>query len=585
MPRDGSQIYHRPPGTDGIPDTTIESTKYNINVADVEQDLNLPRPIIAGGTGATNALDARTALGADTASLSQVVTNYDSQVFQSGSFSSFAGATAAPTAPNHFTGICQLLTGDGAYIVITATEVGTGDVYQRRKQNGVWATWSKLGGSQTANDAAYVNVAGDTMTGNLIITPQPNGGLFVNTTNYGGITLNNTDNTTSCTVTYMHNGKARWIMQCPTPGESGSNVGGNYSLNRYDDNGNYLGEALGIRRSDGYTTISGNTTVSGNVNCSTVTATNSMVAHADQFNNSLLCLARPGGTNSALQFMDNAFGTWNYLTGSAAALNYYAPAHSFNDMAGNPTAVVAASGVRFTATTFRSDTQTGPVFNLNGMYDGLNINNAQSDCRCSISASSGAYLASIILNPGEFTFYSNTSQPWGVAFPNIGGVIQCRADNVFTCYNYAQKPGGGAWGDSSDIRIKNVLGDYTSGLDEILALHPKLFTFKGNDTHDPPSNVMSGDTGEPDKTAPTTPYKNSGHYSVAKASKQFIGLIAQEADPVMPEMVSNHDGYIDGEKTEILDLDTTPLVYALINAVKTLAARVEQLEARQPARR
>ncbi len=62
MPRDGSQIYHRPPGTDGIPDTTIESTKYNINVADVEQDLNLPRPIIAGGTGANNSRDARAAV-------------------------------------------------------------------------------------------------------------------------------------------------------------------------------------------------------------------------------------------------------------------------------------------------------------------------------------------------------------------------------------------------------------------------------------------------------------------------------------------------------------------------------------------
>jgi hypothetical protein len=47
----------------------------------------------------------------------------------------------------------------------------------------------------------------------------------------------------------------------------------------------------------------------------------------------------------------------------------------------------------------------------------------------------------------------------------------------------------------------------------------------------------------------------------------------------MPEMISNHTGYIDGVQTEVLDLDTTPLVYALINAVKTLAARIEVLEA------
>ena len=58
-PRDGSGIYHRPVGTDAVPDTTIESSKYNTNVADVEQDLNTPRPIVAGGTGASSADQAR----------------------------------------------------------------------------------------------------------------------------------------------------------------------------------------------------------------------------------------------------------------------------------------------------------------------------------------------------------------------------------------------------------------------------------------------------------------------------------------------------------------------------------------------
>ena len=63
MPRDGSGIYHTPPGTDGVPDTTIDSAKYNTNVHDVETDLNAPRPIVAGGTGANNAADAAVNLG------------------------------------------------------------------------------------------------------------------------------------------------------------------------------------------------------------------------------------------------------------------------------------------------------------------------------------------------------------------------------------------------------------------------------------------------------------------------------------------------------------------------------------------
>jgi len=63
MPRDGSGIYTTPVGTTAVPDTTIESAKYNNNVADVAADLNAPRPIVAGGTGANNAVDAAINLG------------------------------------------------------------------------------------------------------------------------------------------------------------------------------------------------------------------------------------------------------------------------------------------------------------------------------------------------------------------------------------------------------------------------------------------------------------------------------------------------------------------------------------------
>jgi len=63
MPRDGSGIYTTPVGTTAVPDTTIESAKYNANVNDVAADLNAPRPIIAGGTGANNAIDAAINLG------------------------------------------------------------------------------------------------------------------------------------------------------------------------------------------------------------------------------------------------------------------------------------------------------------------------------------------------------------------------------------------------------------------------------------------------------------------------------------------------------------------------------------------
>ena len=57
MPRSGSGIYTQPfPNV--IEDTTIESAVYNGFTRDVEADLNLPRPIVAGGTGGSSAAEA-----------------------------------------------------------------------------------------------------------------------------------------------------------------------------------------------------------------------------------------------------------------------------------------------------------------------------------------------------------------------------------------------------------------------------------------------------------------------------------------------------------------------------------------------
>jgi len=131
--------------------------------------------------------------------------------------------------------------------------------------------------------------------------------------------------------------------------------------------------------------------------------------------------------------------------------------------------------------------------------------------------------------------------------------------------NTALKPGGGTWADSSDARTKTVLGDYQHGLAEITQLNPVRYQFKGNDGK-PAAGAKPGD-------APVT----SPHGAVV--DQEFIGLVAQEVEPVMPEMVSQHDGYIDGEPvTDMRELDTTPLIFALVNAVKTLAARIEALE-------
>jgi hypothetical protein len=156
------------------------------------------------------------------------------------------------------------------------------------------------------------------------------------------------------------------------------------------------------------------------------------------------------------------------------------------------------------------------------------------------------------------------SASWGTQmFNNTGGgqLVVGGSNNLYFSGNYTAKPGGGAWQDSSDARIKTIDGDYTSGLEAVCQLEPVLYQYKGND-----AVVEGGD---------------SPHANVI--GQQFIGMIAQAVEPVMPEMVTKRSGFIDGVAVDDLrSLDTTPLVYALVNAVKELTARLEAVEAKLP---
>jgi hypothetical protein len=147
MPRDGSGVYTRPAGTNAVPDTTIESAKYNTNVADVETDLNTPRPIVAGGTGGNSVTAALDNLGAE--KFKQVVTNWDTAPWRAGSF--YAATTASGTAPiaNHaFAGIIYYA--NATDLVMEATDLTdvsdptTIPSYMRIMTSGTWGQWIRL---------------------------------------------------------------------------------------------------------------------------------------------------------------------------------------------------------------------------------------------------------------------------------------------------------------------------------------------------------------------------------------------------------------------------------------------------------
>lgn len=63
MSRNGAGVYSLPAGSTVANGDVSDASDLNIPLADLESDANTARPIVAGGTGATTAADARTNLG------------------------------------------------------------------------------------------------------------------------------------------------------------------------------------------------------------------------------------------------------------------------------------------------------------------------------------------------------------------------------------------------------------------------------------------------------------------------------------------------------------------------------------------
>jgi hypothetical protein len=155
-----------------------------------------------------------------------------------------------------------------------------------------------------------------------------------------------------------------------------------------------------------------------------------------------------------------------------------------------------------------------------------------------------------------YNYYINTNH----SFQNLSAVPTMTLDgtgNLTIADSTATKPGGGSWVAPSDPLLKRDIAEYKSGLDEVLALRPITYGYNGKG-------------GLPDD------------------GRSYVGLDAADTEPVMPELVGRMMVVLDqhpkiGETeppdTEIKTIDASALVYALVNAVKELSARIAALEA------
>jgi hypothetical protein len=328
----------------------------------------------------------------------------------------------------------------------------------------------------------------------------------------------------------------RWAWVEDVSAETGGNVGSNLSLMAYNDTGALLSTPMAINRASGIISFANATSFVGQATFNTLNATGTATFAT------LNATTLNATTASATTFYSNAINSNNTLNVAGAT-----------SLSGGLTvsnSLYVASG----GATFAGGINGATSFNSNISVAGTGTFGAISTGPMSVSGN---------VNASNFVLPASGA----LAGPNSGSIIydgnswlmSCPSGNFLLQNNGAFKPGGGPWATLSDERIKTVTADYEAGLNEVLQLNPIIYTYKGNDTL-----TIDG---------------MSSHHHAAQSGKEFVGFVAQELETIFPSMVSKHAGFIDEkEVTDLRSVDTTELVYALVNCVKQLKAEIEALK-------
>ena len=166
----------------------------------------------------------------------------------------------------------------------------------------------------------------------------------------------------------------------------------------------------------------------------------------------------------------------------------------------------------------------------------------------------GSAVAGWIVSSGGLTgFLSNNSVQLGYAGQGLQGAsnsiaLITGASSIYGFYNtgYAYAPAGGGWIVSSDARLKENVTTIDSCLGKVMQLNPVKYSFKKDNLSQP----------------------------------NKYGLLAQELEQVVPEVVSTSEMKSDGVEN-IKGVSYQELVPILIKAIQELKAEVDALKAAQ----
>ncbi len=133
------------------------------------------------------------------------------------------------------------------------------------------------------------------------------------------------------------------------------------------------------------------------------------------------------------------------------------------------------------------------------------------------------------------------------AFDADGPVL---LNGALTVTGAASKPGGGSWTAFSDSRVKKDITDFAPGLSELERVRPVRFKYNG----------LGGTTDN---------------------GKEYVGVVAQELEKVLPFMVDSQPKKLhpsDTDVSEIKEVDPSAFTYTLINAVQELSKQNKEMK-------
>lgn len=110
----------------------------------------------------------------------------------------------------------------------------------------------------------------------------------------------------------------------------------------------------------------------------------------------------------------------------------------------------------------------------------------------------------------------------------------------------AGKPGGGNWTATSDLRLKQSIRPYEDGVESLLKINPVAYHY----------NALSG----------------------YNPREEHIGVLAQEFQQVAPYMVRTSDKIMEDGSSGYLEVDASPTIYLLINAIQEQQLKIDALK-------